>query len=111
VRTSELADESADGFAHRQRNEVQLTGLGRRRLIAGFALSRNCRFQLSTEDDGWRARPSIVRRMTTSGSTTMWDCRFQSFKINDLKMVAQIFPRWNRLAEWLSRVRHFENAA
>jgi hypothetical protein len=26
-------------------------------------------------------------------------------------LVAQIFPRWNRLAEWLSRVRHFENAA
>jgi len=25
--------------------------------------------------------------------------------------VAQIFPRWNPLAEWLSRVRHFENAA
>ena len=27
------------------------------------------------------------------------------------RMVAQIFPRWNRLAEWLSRVRHFGNAA
>jgi hypothetical protein len=26
-------------------------------------------------------------------------------------LVAQIFPRWNRLAEWLSRDRHFENAA
>jgi hypothetical protein len=33
-----------------------------------------------------------------------------SFRINNLEMVAQIFPRWNRLAEWLSRVRHFENA-
>jgi hypothetical protein len=29
VRTSELADESTDRFAHRRGNEVELTGLGR----------------------------------------------------------------------------------
>jgi hypothetical protein len=34
MRTTELAHQSADGFAHRRENEVELTGLGR---------SGNCR--------------------------------------------------------------------
>ena len=34
----------AHRFAHRGGNEVKLTGLGRRQIIAGFDLSINCRF-------------------------------------------------------------------
>ena len=51
MRAAELAHQSADRFAHRRGNEVELTGLGRRKLpvlpcpqIAGFQLSTNCRF-------------------------------------------------------------------
>ena len=40
-------------------------------------------------------------RSTAGGSISVVGSRFQSFKINDLEMVAQIFPRWNRLEDWL----------
>jgi hypothetical protein len=47
VRTSDLADESAGGFRHRRRNEVEVTGLGRPEKVR-FCPVHNCRF-LSTE--------------------------------------------------------------
>jgi hypothetical protein len=37
--------------------------------------------------------------------------RFQSFKINDLEMVDQIFPRWNPLTSWMRQIEDFQMAA
>ena len=37
--------------------------------------------------------------------------RFRSFGINNLEMVAQIFPRWNRVADWLREAERFSTAA
>ena len=37
--------------------------------------------------------------------------RFQSFRINDLEMVAQICPRWNPLTSWMRQVEDFQRAA
>jgi hypothetical protein len=37
--------------------------------------------------------------------------RFQSFRINDLEMVAQICPRWNRTTGWLKGLDEFRIAA
>jgi hypothetical protein len=37
--------------------------------------------------------------------------RFQPFEINDLELVAQIFPRWNRVADWLRDAERFSMAA
>ena len=36
---------------------------------------------------------------------------FQPFRIKDLEMVAQIFPRWNRVAAWLREAERFSTAA
>ena len=36
---------------------------------------------------------------------------FQPFGINDLDMVAQIFPRWNRMADWLREAEGYASAA
>src|SRR5260221_13481311 len=44
MRPSKLAHQGPDRLAHRGGDEVDLTGLGYRRTIAGFALSTNCRF-------------------------------------------------------------------
>jgi hypothetical protein len=46
-----------------------------------------------------------------SGSTNGVGVRFQSFRINDLEMVAQICPRWNRVADWLKEAERFSTAA
>jgi hypothetical protein len=48
---------------------------------------------------------------TTSGSIDGVGWRFQSFKINDLEMVAQIFPRWNPLTSWMRQIEDFQRAA
>jgi hypothetical protein len=51
-------------------------------------------------------RPLHNGSPTTGGSINGVGWRFQSFKINDLEMVAQIFPRWrlvtnpHELAQW-----------
>jgi hypothetical protein len=37
--------------------------------------------------------------------------RFQPFRINDLEMVAQIFPRWNPLTSWMRQIEGFQRAA
>ena len=37
--------------------------------------------------------------------------RFQSFRINDLEMVAQICPRWNPLPSWMRLIEDFQRAA
>ena len=48
---------------------------------------------------------------TTGGSINEVGCRFQSSGINDLEMVAQICPRWNRLQPWFELVEAFKDAA
>jgi len=48
---------------------------------------------------------------TTGGSIDEVGWRFQPFRINDLEMVAQICPRWNRVAEWLREAERFSTAA
>jgi len=52
-----------------------------------------------------------VGRSTAGGSINLVGSRFQSFKINDLEMVAQICPRWNRLADWLRAAEGYAAAA
>jgi hypothetical protein len=56
------------------------------------------------ETDPARGAEQPVRSMEVS-----W--RFQPFKINDLELVAQIFPRWNRVADWLREAERFSTAA
>ena len=34
--------------------------------------------------------------------------RFQSFGINDLEMVDQMFASWNRIASWLRQIDGFQ---
>jgi hypothetical protein len=48
---------------------------------------------------------------TTGGSITEVGVSFQPFRINDLELVAQIFPRWNRLQPWFELVGAFKDAA
>jgi hypothetical protein len=48
---------------------------------------------------------------TTSGSINDVGLRFQSFRINDLELVAQICPRWNRLTSWVRQIEDFQRAA
>ena len=36
---------------------------------------------------------------------------FQSFRINDLEMVAQIFPRWNPLTSWMRQFEDLQRVA
>ena len=50
-------------------------------------------------------------RSKDGGSTNRVGSRFQSFGINDLEMVAQICPRWNRLQPWFELVGAFKDAA
>jgi hypothetical protein len=47
----------------------------------------------------------------TGGSINEVGWRFQSFKINDLGLVAQIFPRWNPLTSWMRQIEDFQRAA
>jgi hypothetical protein len=54
---------------------------------------------------------SKATRHVHSGSIDGVGWRFQSFKINDLEMVAQIFPRWNRVADWLREAEGYAAAA
>ena len=50
-------------------------------------------------------------RSKDGGSTNGVGSRFQSFRINDLEMVAQIFPRWNPLTSWMRQIEDFQTAA
>ena len=52
-----------------------------------------------------------MRAPTTGGSINEVGRRFQSFRINDLEMVAQIFPRWNPLTSWMRQIEDFQRAA
>jgi hypothetical protein len=47
----------------------------------------------------------------TSGSTNCVGRRFRSFRISNLEMVAQIFPRWNPLTSWMRQIEDFQRAA
>ena len=48
---------------------------------------------------------------TTGGSINEVGWGFQSFRINDLEMVAQICPRWDRVADWLREAEGYAAAA
>jgi hypothetical protein len=50
-------------------------------------------------------------RQSHCGSNYGVGRRFQSCRINDLEMVAQICPGWNRLQEWFELVGAFKGAA
>jgi hypothetical protein len=50
-----------------------------------------------------------ARNATGSIDEVGW--RFQSFGINNLEMVDQIFPRWNRVANWLREAEGYAAAA
>jgi hypothetical protein len=56
-------------------------------------------------------RTSAATRHRHSGSIYGVDWGFQPFRINDLEMVAQICPRWNRLQPWFELVGAFKDAA
>jgi hypothetical protein len=56
--------------------------------------------------DALQRRHDIV-----SGSIYGVGSGFQSCRINDLEMVAQIFPRWNRVADWLREAEGYAAAA
>jgi hypothetical protein len=49
--------------------------------------------------------------MQITGSINEVGWRFPSFGINDLEMVAQICPRWNRLQPWFELAGAFKDAA
>ena len=55
-------------------------------------------------------RPS-ARGPRAAGSINEVGWRFQPFGINDLEMVAQIFPRWNPLTSWMRQIEVFQRAA
>ena len=48
---------------------------------------------------------------TSSGSINEVGWRFQSFRINDLELVAQIFTSWNPLTSWMRQLEGFRAAA
>ena len=50
-------------------------------------------------------------RLTTDGSIYRVGGRFQPFEISNLELVAQIFLRWNRVADWLREAERFSTAA
>jgi hypothetical protein len=50
-------------------------------------------------------------RVVSRGSTTKLGCCFQLFRIKNLEMVAQIFPRWNRMASSLREAERYLVAA
>jgi hypothetical protein len=49
-------------------------------------------------------------RVSICGSIKRCGCDFQPFRIS-LEMVAQICPRWNRVADWLREAERFSAAA
>jgi len=55
--------------------------------------------------------PQQQHDISHSGSIYGVGGRFQTFRINDLEMVAQICPRWNRLQPWFELVGAFKDAA
>jgi hypothetical protein len=50
-------------------------------------------------------------RLPCAGSITGVGYRFHPFRINDLELVAQIFPRWNPLTSWMRQIEDFQRAA
>jgi hypothetical protein len=46
-----------------------------------------------------------------AGSIYAVGSAFQLFRINDLEMVAQICPRWNRLQDWFELAAALKDAA
>ena len=56
-------------------------------------------------------RPLHNQTANNGGSINEVGPRFQSFRINDLELVAQIFPRWNPLASWMRQIEDFQRAA
>jgi hypothetical protein len=56
-------------------------------------------------------RTAAATRHRHSGSIYGVAGRFQPFRINNLELVAQICPRWNRLQPWFELVGAFKDAA
>jgi hypothetical protein len=54
---------------------------------------------------------SKATRHVHSGSIDGVGWRFQSFRINDLELVDQIFPRWNPLTSWIRQIDAVMRAA
>jgi hypothetical protein len=54
---------------------------------------------------------ALVRVRRPGGSINRVGIDFQSFRINDLEMVAQICPRWNRLQDWFELAAALKDAA
>jgi hypothetical protein len=52
-----------------------------------------------------------IEQQSHSGSIYGVGAQFQSFRINDLKLVAQICPRWNPLTSWMRQIEDFQRAA
>ena len=70
----------------------------------------------SLDDRTREQRMSATEELSESsrkcgGSINGVGWRFQSFRINDLELVAQIFPRWNRLQPWFELAGAFKDAA
>ena len=63
---------------------------------------------------GDRCTTNRTRRATRdshNGSIYRVGLRFKAFIINDLELVAQIFPRWNPLTSWMRQIEDFQRAA
>ena len=57
------------------------------------------------------ANTAAITRKRTRGSIYSVGRDFQPFRINDLELVAQICPRWNRTTDWLKGLDEFRIAA
>ena len=80
--------------------------------LDGFAFQA-CSFR-KVSGSGDRCTTGVRKRphdQSHNGSICGVGWRFQSFKINDLEMVAQIFPRWNPLTSWMRQIEDFQRAA
>ena len=76
------------------------------RISAYFGRGGCCRCASRTA-----VQETVFKGCPRSGSINEVGWRFQSFRINNLEMVAQICPRWNRVADWLRETEHFSTAA
>ena len=62
--------------------------------------------------DGWLAEPKLVRGEQARLRVALRRYGAASFAcIHERRMVAQIYPRWNRLQPWFELVGGFKDAA
>ena len=84
-----------------------------RKSIAGRLPSREsaARWAYASGEYQRRASAMLQTRHSHSGSIYGVGRRFQPCRINNLEMVAQICPRWNRTADWLRAAEQYSLAA